>query len=92
MGGVLHVRLHSLRCLATRHNYSTYNTQSSAVVKLVTKVSQRSKIGKRGRRRKVRGELHLRIASFTRNSERQSFERCTANDDIESDLDRRRID
>ncbi|GBP29886.1 hypothetical protein EVAR_18365_1 [Eumeta japonica] len=55
-----------------------HNARNSADVKLVRKVSQRRKIGTRKRRRwEGGGALYLRIASFTGNSERQSFVRCT---------------
>ncbi|GBP90085.1 hypothetical protein EVAR_50078_1 [Eumeta japonica] len=54
-----------------------YNARNSAAVKLVTKTSQWRKTGKRGRRRKNRGALNLRIESFAGNSQRQSFVRCT---------------
>ncbi|GBP83860.1 hypothetical protein EVAR_64125_1 [Eumeta japonica] len=49
------------------------NARKCATVTLFTKVSQRRKIGTRGRRRKGRGLLNLRIRSFAGNSKRQSF-------------------
>ncbi|GBP55517.1 hypothetical protein EVAR_36240_1 [Eumeta japonica] len=58
-----------------QHVYST--THETVAVKLVTKASQWRKIGTRRSRRKGRGALNLRIASFARNSEQQSFVRCT---------------
>ncbi|GBP18910.1 hypothetical protein EVAR_20442_1 [Eumeta japonica] len=54
-----------------------YNPQNSTSVKFVPKASQWRKIGSRVRRRKGRGALNLRIASFAGNSERRSFVRCT---------------
>ncbi|GBO99090.1 hypothetical protein EVAR_7051_1 [Eumeta japonica] len=53
-----------------------------AAVKLVTNMSQWRKIVTRTGRRKGRGALNLRIASFLNNSERQSFIRCTLNPDV----------
>ncbi|GBP32682.1 hypothetical protein EVAR_16845_1 [Eumeta japonica] len=50
---------------------------NSAAVKLVTKASQRRRTGTRGRRRKGREALNLRIESFAGNSEGQSFVRRT---------------
>ncbi|GBP91288.1 hypothetical protein EVAR_96488_1 [Eumeta japonica] len=50
---------------------------NSAAVKSVTKASQWRKLGTRGRR-KDRGALYLRIASFAGNSERQSLKPRTA--------------
>ncbi|GBP32697.1 hypothetical protein EVAR_16860_1 [Eumeta japonica] len=42
-------------------------------MKLATKASQRHEVGNRGRRRKGRAALNLRITSIAGNSERQSF-------------------
>ncbi|GBP78669.1 Histone-lysine N-methyltransferase SETMAR [Eumeta japonica] len=53
------------------------NAQNYAAVQLVTKASQWRKIGTRGKRRKIRRVLNLRITSFAANSERQSVVRCT---------------
>ncbi|GBP88760.1 MAP kinase-activated protein kinase 2 [Eumeta japonica] len=53
-----------------------YNARNSAAVKLITKATQWRKIGMRGRRRKGRGALNLRVASFTGNPQ-ESFVRCT---------------
>ncbi|GBP65671.1 hypothetical protein EVAR_98384_1 [Eumeta japonica] len=52
--------------------YSTMH--ETTAVRLVTKASQRRKIGMRGWRRKDREALNLRITSFAGNSERQSFD------------------
>ncbi|GBP44804.1 Endoplasmic reticulum junction formation protein lunapark [Eumeta japonica] len=49
----------------------------TAAVKLVTKASQGREIGTRGRRRKYRGLLNLRIASIAGVSERQTFRKKT---------------
>ncbi|GBP31940.1 hypothetical protein EVAR_18479_1 [Eumeta japonica] len=57
--------------------YVLYKVRNSAAVKLATKASQWRKIGTRKGRKKGRGALYLRIASFTGNSERESFVRCT---------------
>ncbi|GBP54695.1 hypothetical protein EVAR_42895_1 [Eumeta japonica] len=49
----------------------------TAAVKLVTKASQRRKVGMRGRRRQGREALNICNVLFARDSERQSFVHCT---------------
>ncbi|GBP15762.1 hypothetical protein EVAR_93944_1 [Eumeta japonica] len=64
----------SLELSLTRRNTAAKcNAQNSAAVKLIIKASQWRKIGTPGRRRRGRGALYLRIASFADTSEGQSF-------------------
>ncbi|GBP56587.1 hypothetical protein EVAR_80350_1 [Eumeta japonica] len=62
---------------ADSKNNSNNATRETSAVKFVLKPSQWRKKGPRGRRRKRRGALNMRIASFASKSERQGFVRCT---------------
>ncbi|GBP18816.1 hypothetical protein EVAR_93244_1 [Eumeta japonica] len=55
-----------------------YKVRNCATVKFVTKASQWRKTTTRGRRRKSRGALNLRIVSFAGSSERQRALYCMA--------------